>query len=170
MSIRSKLFFFLPALLLLAVVGCSKNMVEDDQRRETIDFILKDLEGEEFQLSETQGDVVVLEFFDPFCHACQEEAKSGVLNTFYAEYDSVQVVGVAPPSRSKKEVKAFKEKYNLKYPLLLDTAGVWQAYRVRRTPTKFIIDKEGWIDGRVLIGTSTKEQLEDIIKPLLDAE
>jgi len=51
------------ALCLLLLAACSKEEPVEPQRMLTPDFILTDLDGEDFQLSKYQGQVVLLNFF-----------------------------------------------------------------------------------------------------------
>lgn len=167
MSTVSKLSVLLLIVSVLIGTGCSDTPVENE-RPQTPDFVLKDLDGNRFKLSNTQGNVVVLEFFKPTCSVCQAETE--VLNAVNAKYgqDSLVVVSVAVQYGSKEAVEDFKEAYEVNYRLLLDTIGVARAYGVSRVPMMFIIDQEGWIDGN-FVGHVSQEQLEAVIKPLLDA-
>ncbi len=61
-----RLSFLVVSLCLFVMVGCSDDnpvKVKPPEPPETPDFVLKDLEGEEFQLSAQLGKVVLLEFF-----------------------------------------------------------------------------------------------------------
>ncbi len=159
---RSTLWF-LPLLVLL-LVGCSdENPVEQDV--EVPDFRLPDLEGNTFQLSSTQGKVVVLTFFATDCHACQEEAPRLVALHDQFAGKGLEIVAVALRARSVDEVKAFKEAYGIPYRIVIDNGVVEGGYGVSRTPTTYIIDRDVKAYGPY--PAMTEEEMANLIKPFL---
>ncbi|HEY5991192.1 MAG TPA: TlpA disulfide reductase family protein [Candidatus Udaeobacter sp.] len=81
---------------------------------------------EQFSLDNVQGDILVLDFFDMYCHVCQARARH--MNDFYQLVQSrglsgrVRIVGVGVGD-TPKEVTVFKEKFGLPFPVFPDRTG-----------------------------------------------
>lgn len=81
---------------------------------------------ERFSLDNIQADILVLDFFDMYCHVCQSRAKH--MNDFYQLVQSrglsnrVKVLGVGVGD-TPKEVTVFKEKFGLPFPVFPDRTG-----------------------------------------------
>ena len=138
-------------VLLLTFAACDSNEPEEpgDTRIQTIDFVLEDLQGNSFQLSSTQGSVVIVNFFSPTCPICQAEAED--MNTLYETYSNqgLEVIGVALRAQSVDEVQAFVDAYDIPFKVLMDDAVVSAAYRVAGTPDAVFIDREGFTVDRI---------------------
>jgi len=108
------------------------------------DFTLKDLEGHEVSLADFRGKGVLLNFWAVWCGPCRQEVPT--LEKFYQKYgDRVQVIGV-DLAEDQATVASFVERYELTYPILLDSQGrVAAEYRVMSIPKSFFIDDEGVI-------------------------
>ena len=146
---KSSILLFLLAVLPL-LAGCDNGEPDDvDNRVQTIDFILNDLQGNPFQLSSTQGSVVIINFFATTCPICQAEAQD--LNTLYETYhdQGLEIIGVAIRAQSVDEVKAYVDAFDVPYRVLLDDNVVSAAYRVAGTPDAYFIDREGFTVERI---------------------
>ena len=146
--------------------GCEKGINGPD-RAPTPDFILTDLNGNEFQLSDSEGKVVVLQFFADWCSICRSEVPT--LNQLQEGYepDSVLVVGVAVMQTDSAAVQEFAEVLDAEYTILYGTQSVALGYGVESVPVSFIINREGYIDNRRFSGALSLEQFEQVIDPLL---
>lgn len=122
------------------------------------DFMLKDINGNEFKLSEYSGTPVVLCFFASWNTACNEEfqflsqAKKDFPSTvFYAI--STQENSDMTIYENKSAVIKFAENSGLDLPVLFDADidnSVYQKlYYVRALPATFIIDANGNIQNIV---------------------
>jgi peroxiredoxin len=109
------------------------------------DFIHTDLDGEIVQLSDYRGHIILLNFWATTCAACRLE-----MPEFRESYEihnadgytvlAVEVDGIEDKARS------FVEKYQLSFPVLLDTqARLQELYQIRGIPVSFFIDREGII-------------------------
>jgi peroxiredoxin len=82
--------------------------------------------AERFSLDNVQADILVLDFFDMYCHVCQ--ARAGHMNDFYKLVQSrglsgrVRVLGIGVGD-TPKEVTVFKEKFGLPFPVFPDRTG-----------------------------------------------
>ncbi len=159
-------FVLLLAALVMTVSGCEEG-INSPERTSTPDFILTDLAGNEFQLSETEGRVVVLHFFADWCSICRSEVPT--LNKLQEGYesDSVLVVGVAVMPTDSASVQQFADTLGAEYKILYGTQDVAVGYGVESVPVSFIINREGYIDNRRFSGALSLEQYEQIIEPLL---
>ena len=109
------------------------------------DFLLKDLQGRAFRLSEQRGKPVLLIFSATWCPSCREEIPR--LKNLFAAYAAKGLVMVNIDIQEKKErVSSFAAINNLPYRTLLDTAGdVAGAYEVRGIPDLVLVDRNGMI-------------------------
>ncbi|MEE8591289.1 MAG: TlpA disulfide reductase family protein [Spirochaetia bacterium] len=117
-----------------------------------VDFSLKDLSGQEQNLSSYAGKLVFLNFWATWCGPCRAEIPS--MEELYLELQNQDFVIVAINSQeADKQVADFVENVGMSFPVLLDTAGrVGAAYSIRAIPTTYIIDPQGYILGR-MVGT-----------------
>ena len=117
-----------------------------------VDFSLKDLSGQEQNLSSYAGKLVFLNFWATWCGPCRAEIPS--MEELYLELQNQDFVIVAVNSQeADKQVADFVENVGMSFPVLLDTAGrVGAAYSIRAIPTTYIIDPQGYILGR-MVGT-----------------
>lgn len=140
--------------------------VHINQGVQATDFILPLLDGEKMTLQEHKGKIVILNFWASWCEPCNMEMPH--LQDFYEEHqDDVEILAVNATNKDRvTEVKKFRNKYQLTFPILLDESGetstVFGAFSF---PTTIIIDRQGNIVQEVL-GPMEKDLLEDVISTL----
>jgi len=119
--------------------------VRDDQAP---DFVLKDLEGGQFRLSDQRGKPVLLIFGTTWCPACREEIPR--LKDIYARYAKRGLVMVNINVReSQDKVTRYAGKNELPYRSLLDEQGtVSESYGILGVPALILMDEVGMIVGR----------------------
>jgi thiol-disulfide isomerase/thioredoxin len=142
-------------------------------------------------ISSLRGTIVLVDFWDYSCHACLAGLPYlGEWNRRYAELGLV-TVGVHCPEfpfgRDQRNVSREIEKLGIKYPVVVDNDFVvWNSYRVRVWPTRFLIDKNGFIRYRqegmgsyqnfehaiqsLLMETGHRGELPLIVEPLRDVD
>ncbi|HCP48271.1 MAG TPA: hypothetical protein DIU15_19690 [Deltaproteobacteria bacterium] len=110
------------------------------------DFILSDQHGDEVQLYQFYGKVIVLDVFAQWCPPCQENAPHGedlwlegngdviVLAATQQDYES------NPPDNS--DLNAWADTYSLTHPVLADPAMTQDSFVVTGYPTYVVIDQE----------------------------
>ena len=130
-------------------------------------FKLSNPKGEPVASQDFAGKVIYLDFWGSWCPPCIEEIPHLVsLYNTYREKGLV-VVGVSLGD-SKKALLQFMEKMKVTYPVVLGDDQIIQEYRgVMFLPTAFVIDRKGFIR-RKLFGFREKEEIEQIILPLLE--
>lgn len=122
------------------------------------DFVLTDINGEKFQLSDYEGKGVILNFWATWCKPCERE-----MPYMNEQYDGFKAEGVEIAAvnigESEVVVNQFVDKYDLKFPILIDESQeVVQAYGVDPLPTTFLINEEGIVE-KVHLGEIPNEEL-----------
>lgn len=137
------------------------------------EFSLKSLSGEDFNLADQRGKIVMLNFWATWCGPCRWEIP--MLNELYNSYkdDGVIVVGVAITSGSKDKIESFIKSYNVDYPILYgsddDIARLVYAYgNFASIPSTFLINQKGEVTN-YFVGAQEKEIFEGGIRNILDS-
>lgn len=111
------------------------------------DFSVRTSSGGSLTLSSLRGNVVLLEFMDVDCPACQHEAPT--LVWLYANFSAtVRFVSIdvnfVSGADDDARLNTFKTTYGTSWTYALDTTrGITNAYGVDSTPTTFILDRNG---------------------------
>lgn len=129
------------------------------------DFVLSDLDGQEFRLSDLRGNVVLLNFWATWCGPCAVEMP--LLESDYQEYrDQGFIVLAVNDGESAALVEEFGLEHGLSFPLLLDPGRVVQRlYQVRGYPSSIFVDQQGQIRF-VHIGLIQENQLASYMEEL----
>jgi peroxiredoxin len=108
------------------------------------DFVLKDLNGQKFRLSDFRGKQPVLIIFSAtWCTFCREEIPH--FKSIHAAYakQGLEIVNI-DIQESKEKVAKFTAKYGLPYRVLLDEDGtVGGIYDIRGVPSMVLVDPNG---------------------------
>lgn len=150
----------------LIVSGCTQDVAVDEQEfRMAPPFELSDLAGNNVQLSDFEGKVVLLDIWATWCTPCLEGIP--VYNELREKYqaDGLEIVGIAVQSPFDT-IQPVVDKYEIEYPILVGNTDIENAYRLIGFPTAYLIDREGAIR-KTLLGTTQQAGAEDEIKQLL---
>jgi peroxiredoxin len=125
-------------------------IVKIDEKLTAPSFTLKDLNGKEVKLEDHRGKIVFLNFWATWCRPCRTEMPS--MEKLYTEFRDRDFIMLAVDlQEGTRKVRAFKEKFKLNFPILLDSDGsVGSEYGVRSIPTTYLIDREGYVIGGAL--------------------
>ncbi len=125
-------------------------IVKFNERVKAPAFELKDLNGTEVELEDFSGKIVFLNFWATWCPPCREEMPS--MEKLYTEFKDKDFMMLAVELREDtKRVREFKERYQLNFPILVDSDGmVGVFYGVRSIPTTYRVDKDGYLIGAAL--------------------
>jgi peroxiredoxin len=125
-------------------------VVKVDEELKAPSFTLKALNGKEVKLEDYRGKIVFLNFWATWCPPCRQEMPS--MEKLFNKFKDRDFTMLAVDLREgTKKVKAFKEKFNLSFPILLDSDGrVGLMYGVRSIPTTYLIDRKGNVIGGAL--------------------
>jgi peroxiredoxin len=125
------------------------------------DFTLQFADGAKTQLSDWQGQPVVLNFWATWCAPCREEMPEFVAAYDRYRDDGLVIVGVNAQETASQAAE-FMGDFSMDFPVALDTRGdVQQLYNVRGLPTTVFIDREGRVVERWagLLSASALEEL-----------
>ena len=137
--------------MLAAIIYTLFSFLSKDERKVAAvgeaapDFVLKDLEGKEYRLSDFRGKGVFLNFWGTYCPPCKKE-----MPYIDHQYDKYKELGVEVIAVNVGEtdlaVETFAKRYGLSFPIVVDRSGeVQQAYGVIPLPATFLIDADGKI-------------------------
>jgi len=139
-------------LLLAGTVSCSDDrqppVVPKAAEGKARDFVLKDLRGRKFVLSEHRGKPVLIIFSTTWCPTCRSEIPFyKKIHDTYAARGLVMVnVDIEEPL---DKVSRFADRYQLPYRVLLDDKGlVAKAYQIVGVPTMVLLDQNGVLISR----------------------
>lgn len=126
------------------------------------------LNGKTFQLSQKQGNVVILNIWATWCPPCVEETSD--LVDIYEKYkdEGLVVLGISIDEQGKSVVEPFVEKYDITYPVTIDDGTILEKYGpLIGIPTTYIIGKKGNLR-YFATGAITKKELAPRIEQLLE--
>ena len=133
----------LGSALALGAAGCSDEpeLMEEASGKPAPDFVLPDLDGQPWQLSQARGQVLLINFWATWCAPCRREmpALARLHETLAGE--NFQVVGIhVGPSA---EIKRFLVETPVGFPILVDAELALEDWNVPMLPATFLIDAEG---------------------------
>jgi len=130
------------------------------------DFTAKDTKGNDLSAGTYAGRVVLVDFWATWCMPCIDELPT--LKALYDEYNNkgFEIIGISLDT-NLQQLDAFVNKWELNWPQYAHPSGprnpVASKYGVTRIPASFLIDREGKLYRRDLLG----ENLEDAVAALV---
>ena len=121
---------------------------EKEEGQKAPDFVLKELNGDNYRLSENTGQgPIVINFWATWCVPCNEELKQ--MKKIYKKYEDKDVqflaISVDDP-KTVGRVNSFVKSRKYPYTILLDTNNeVMNLYQTKVPPYTVIIDKDGQV-------------------------
>lgn len=134
----------LSSALALGATGCSDEpeLMEPASGKAAPDFVLPDLDGQPWQLSQTRDQTLLINFWATWCEPCRREMPA--LNRLHEAMagKDFQVIGIhVGPS---KEIGHFLEETPVSFPILVDADLALADWNVTLLPATFLIDAEGY--------------------------
>jgi peroxiredoxin len=122
---RNYIIKFCIGLLLVSPLGYGQSL-ETEKMPQTVqvkEFSLQSTDGETVSLSNYKGKFIVLHIATTWCPYCNAEAP--YLQEIYQEYNTKNVAVLIIDVKESKELaqERIKQKFNLSFPVLLDTDG-----------------------------------------------
>ena len=140
---------FVIALVLMLAITASFSQVEAVEKSHLAqDFTLKNLDGEEVNLSQFRGKYLLINFWATWCGPCKIEMPS--LETLYRRFksDKFDMIGISNDMFGDRVVRPYVKASKLTFPMLLDQRMiVSHQYGVVSLPTTFLIDPQGKVIG-----------------------
>lgn len=132
---------------------------EDGERANEIkapDFKLATLDGNEFNLTDYSGKVVMLNFWGTWCPPCRKEIPDLVKLQEKYNKDGLEIIGLTLNSGSAADIQKFVNENEINYTVLTDLKSDETQYvtflygqtigqQISSIPTTLIIDREGYI-------------------------
>lgn len=131
-------------------------------KKEAKAFQVDSLDGKPYDLSALRGKVIVINFWFIGCAPCRVEMPG--LNQLVAEFKGKDVVFLALALDSADELRKFLKTTAFNYTIIADAEAVSNSYEVSAFPTHIIIDKKGYILGRL---TGGNDQRHEQIRPFI---
>lgn len=127
--------------------------------------ILKTVDGEEIDLSQYYGKKpVYLKFWATWCVPCLQQMP-GFEKTQQALGDKIQIIAVNTGfSDDRESVLAYRKKYGLSMPIVIDDGSLAASLNLRVTPQHVLIDRSGKI---IHVGHLDDQELHDALQKLL---
>jgi len=116
-------------------------------------FNLSNSDGQELNFDDLRGSPIILNFWASWCRPCRAEMPD--FQQSYQEYQDTDLLIIAINATNQdslKDVAAFVNLHQLKFPIILDpTGGTSRDYQIYSLPTTFFIDREGIIQ-EIIVG------------------
>ncbi len=169
-----KIFFGLFLLLFSHTVLAQENLpfgIRHYETGEAKNFVLTDIDGEEFSLDQTRGQWVFLHFWASWCGPCREEMPTIQKLAEMMNGQKLRFV-LVNMAESEDDIFTFLSGVDVELNSLLDSDGlVTEVWKPRGLPTTFLIDPKGQVRYQA-IGGRQWHQAEYIrfLKSLLNDE
>lgn len=155
----------------------SDNMMNDNMKKDKsgkmmkdmYDFTLKDLDGNDYKLSDNKGKKVYMKFWASWCSICLTGLED--LDKLAGENNDFEIVTVVAPGRNREmDTAAFKKWFkelgykNLKV-LFDETGEVTEHYGIKVYPTSVYVGSNG-TDTTVKAGHNSNDDIKNTIKEI----
>ncbi|UCE37828.1 MAG: sulfite exporter TauE/SafE family protein [Thermoplasmata archaeon] len=132
--------------------------------KEVPDIEMKDVEGNEFSLSDFRGKVVFLEFMATWCSDCQKLTKE--MKDVYSHYgdDIVMISLDIEHDENPDMLKDYADKNDAKWIFAFpkDINSVLGTFSIHEIPKSLIIDKDGYLTFEFVLSQDSDEIIKKI--------
>ena len=131
-------------IIVLAMAALSTATLQAEEMNQPApNFTLKSNSGKNLKLSESRGEVILLNFWASWCGPCRQEMP--LLDSLHNKYKDLgfKVMGVNVEENSKEAIKILNE-IKVSFPVVFDTTNkVSELYNVSAMPSTVLIDRDG---------------------------
>lgn len=133
-------------------------------------FTLTTLEGDTLDLSQTQAQVIVLNFWATWCPPCRAEMPTFERLSREFGPDQVLFIGVnATFQDNLTNIHQFVKENDITFPILLDLDGkVSRVYQIQAFPTTFLLERDKTIRNMMIGGPVSAAWLRSEIEQILN--
>jgi peroxiredoxin len=129
-----------------------KGLTQLPDRPQAPDFVLADIDGNQYRLSDYRGQVVIVNFWATWCPPCRAEMPSMQRAWQQLEKEGILMLGINV-GEDEDTIFQFTANYPVEFPLLMDQdSRVINQWPVRGLPTTFVMSPEGKITYRAIGG------------------
>jgi thiol-disulfide isomerase/thioredoxin len=128
---------------------------------------LKDISGHRISLRDYKGKVLLVNFWATWCAPCRKEIPDLIrLQRLYRK-QGLQIIGIAYPPQTVREVSRFAKRFKINYPVALGTKATKTSFTPSETlPLTVIIDRAGRVHD-VIEGIMYSDEFDQKVKPFL---
>ncbi len=139
---------------------------DSDKKIRAPAFKVTSLKGENFNLDALRGKVVVLNFWFIGCAPCRVEIPG--LNKLVDEFKDQEVIFIGFALNDEKELNEFLKTTKFRYHIIAKSGKIAKQYQISGYPTHIIVNKNGYIEARLVGGNKNRyKELKTIITRLL---
>jgi peroxiredoxin len=129
-----------------------KGLTQLPDRPQAPNFVLADIDGNRYRLSDYRGQVVIINFWATWCPPCRAEMPSMQRAWEQLEKEGILMLGINV-GEDEDTIFQFTANYPVEFPLLMDLdSRVINQWPVRGLPTTFVVSPEGKITYRAIGG------------------
>ncbi len=162
-------------VLLSALLGATSSVADNrffeaigieaiEATGEVNNFALTNRHGENIELSQFKGDVILINFWATWCTPCLTEMPA--LNKLYQKYkdQGLSLLTINTDPHQTKRIETVVNKLSLSFPVLLDSDGsVMEQFEVSGMPVSFLINRQhqlvGYVAGARAWNSNSAQQL-----------
>lgn len=120
-------------------------------------FSLPDTAGKTHTLDHYRGKILIVNFWSTWCQPCRREMPSLLNASQTPRQHGIQILAISV-SDTREEVVAFAKRYEVDFPLLLDTqASLVGPWSVTCLPSAYVVD----CTGQIVLGIAGASDWED---------
>ena len=149
-------------------------VLSPDQRKPPGELRGKTIDGQDVDLADYRGKVVVLNVWGSWCPPCQQEAPALQAASVALAPKGVKFLGInTKENGNQAAAAAFERAYGITYPSLFDSPDYLLALRgvvaANAIPSTVVVDAQGRIAARIS-GPTTKETLVDLVDDVISGK